>query len=444
MPCSVIPEFSSRRRAWLSLTLAAGLAALIPAWARSGVGKIAPGARITADFDPVAAIWLGYDAGHAAFTADLATTLWPHVPIRMLVRDDQAESQAREILRSRALDADKVRFVHDARAPFFVRDAVVFGVDGARQPFVVDFRWTYYGWSNWCRRTFRGRQPRPESCDRANGLDTGSLDRRLGDALALATFQSALAIEGGGVEVNGQGLLIANTELWSSRNRGMGSAAMEREMLRLPGMRKVIWLPKGLAHDTLHRGTITGAYVGWGTGGHTDEFVRFADARTVLLAWVDEAEAAAHPVARINDARMRANYEILARSSDAEGKPLRVIKVPLPRVIERPVVLSADADTDYSEQWSAAQFPAREGRREGDTVIQVATSSYLNHVLANGLVLLPDYVAHGTPPARQQQVQRIYETAFPGRTVRFIDAVNANWVGGGAHCATLTEPAGTV
>ena len=105
------------------------------------------------------------------------------------------------------------------------------------------------------------------------------------------------------------------------------------------------------------------------------------------------------------------------------------------------VVLSADANTDYSEQWSAAQFPAREGRRDGDTVIQVATSSYLNHVLANGLVLLPDYVAQGTPPARQQQVKAIYEAAFPGRTVRFIDVTLANWVGGGAHCATPSEPA---
>jgi agmatine deiminase len=74
-------------------------------------------------------------------------------------------------------------------------------------------------------------------------------------------------------------------------------------------------------------------------------------------------------------------------------------------------------------------------------VIQIATSSYLNHVLANDLVLLPDYLKQGTPPERQQQVRRIYEAAFPGRTVRFIDATQANWVGGGAHCATLSEPA---
>jgi agmatine deiminase len=62
-------------------------------------------------------------------------------------------------------------------------------------------------------------------------------------------------------------------------------------------------------------------------------------------------------------------------------------------------------------------------------------------VLANDLVLLPTYVAHGTPPGREEQVRRIYESVFPGRNVKFIDAMNANWVGGGAHCATLNEPA---
>jgi len=73
-------------------------------------------------------------------------------------------------------------------------------------------------------------------------------------------------------------------------------------------------------------------------------------------------------------------------------------------------------------------------------VLQLATTSYLNHVLANDLVLLPTYVPHGTPPEREERVRQIYESAFPGRRVAFIDAMDANWVGGGAHCATLTEP----
>jgi agmatine deiminase len=137
---------------------------------------------------------------------------------------------------------------------------------------------------------------------------------------------------------------------------------------------------------------------------------------------------------------MQRNHDILVRSTDLQGRPLRVLKLALPRVVERPVFLSAAADTTLSREWTAASFAPRERRRQGDRVMQVASSSYLNFVLANGLVLLPDYRAHGTPAALQNGVLRVIETVFPGREVRFIDAMTANWVGGGAHCATLGEP----
>jgi hypothetical protein len=55
-------------------------------------------------------------------------------------------------------------------------------------------------------------------------------------------------------------------------------------------------------------------------------------------------------------------------------------------------------------------------------------------------VVLPDYVPHGTPPQRQERVQRVFEAAFPGRRIAFVDPISANWVGGGPHCATLNQP----
>lgn len=436
-----MPDSPSRRQCLQWAGAAAAALALPPLAGADGVALA--GSRLTADFDPVAAIWLGYDQGHEDFTGDLAQALMPHVPIKMLVRDAEAQARAMQLLRSRGLNALGVPFVQDARAPFFVRDGAVFGLDGAGKPFIVDFQWTHYGWSNWCRRTFVGSRVQARDCARTDDVETGALDQRLAAALGLANRTSPLAIEGGGVEVNGRGTIIANATLWRERNRALSREAIEKQLLALPGMRKVVWVPHGLAHDPLHRATIVGNYVGWGTGGHTDEFVRFADENTVLLAWVDEAEARAHPVARLNRQRMQANLDALRASTDQRGRPLRVIKVPLPAIVERAVVLSADADTAYSNQWSAAAFPAREKRREGDTIVQLATTSYLNHVLANDLVLLPTYVAHGTPPEREDAVRRIYESVFPGRRVKFIDAMNANWVGGGAHCATLNEPAPT-
>jgi agmatine deiminase len=116
--------------------------------------------------------------------------------------------------------------------------------------------------------------------------------------------------------------------------------------------------------------------------------------------------------------------------------------VPLPKVIERRVFLSAAADVAWSKEWTADFFPVAEKRRQGDPVLQVASSSYLNFVVANSVLVLPDYLPHGTPKSWQERAQRVFESAFPGRRIKYVDAINANWVGGGAHCATLSEPAG--
>jgi len=429
------------RRRLLKAAVAGPLAAaLAPVRAIDTTGW-GPAARIAADFEPAAAVWLGYDPGHEAMTAALAAALQPHVPIRLLVRDAESQAQALLALAGAGVDTTRVTVWHDPLAPYFVRDAAVFARDDAGRLAMVDLRWSHYGWRHWCRLRHRGDLRALAECAVVDDEPSDGVDRRLASAMGLPLFSSPLAMEGGGVEVNGRGLLIANEALWLSRHPGRSRAEIEAQILRLPGVRRVVWLPAGLAHDPLHRGTIVGRHVGWGTGGHTDQFVRFADERTVLLAWPDAAEAARHPVARLNLQRMQRNLAVLSRSTDLQGRPLRVLKLPLPRVVERRVVLSADADTAHSAQWSADSFAPQERRRQGDAVMQVASASYANFVVANDLVLLPDYLPHGTPPAQQARVQRVVAEAFPGRTIRFVDAMALNWVGGGPHCATLNEPA---
>ena len=232
--------------------------------------------------------------------------------------------------------------------------------------------------------------------------------------------------------------MIANEALWRSRNPGLTRAEIERELRRLPGIVKVIWLPAGLAEDVHLRATITGPYVAWGAGGHTDEFVRFADERTILLAWPDEADT--HPVSLLTRARMARNHALLVNASDVRGQRLRVVKAPMPRIVQRRVVLEDDADSDRSEAWRVDYFADKERRRAGDGLWQVATASYLNFAIANGGVVLPDYVPHGTPAAQQERVRRLFESVFAGRRIGFVDAMSANWVGGGPHCATLNQP----
>ncbi len=275
---------------------------------------------------------------------------------------------------------------------------------------------------------------------RRMAVERNRVDRDFAARLNLTAHRSPLALEGGGVEVNGRGLMIANEELHRSRNPDQSRAQVNTELLRLPGIRKVLWLPAGLAEDVLLRATITGPYVAWGAGGHTDEFVRFADERTVLLAWPGDAEATQHPVARLNRIRMRRNWDALKDATDAQGRRLRVIKVPMPRIVQRRVVLSDKALLDASVEWSIDYFAPQERRRVGEHLWQVASASYLNFVVANGVVVLPDFVPHGTSPAQQERVRRLFAEVFTGRRIEFVDGISAHWVGGGLHCATLNQP----
>lgn len=396
--------------------------------------------RIAADFEPAEAVWLGYDAGHRELSLALVRALHPHVRLRLLVRDAEDAREAEALLREAGVAPGVAELHIDERALYFTRDVAVFAVGARDELAVVDFRWTYYGLPGWCRLRHDDDPDEAVACAAGANGARNLLDRRIAEIRGAEIVESALVAEGGGIEVNGQGLIIANEALLRQRNPGRSREELEAMQLQLPGVRKVIWLPEGLAEDPLHRATIVGPYVGWGTGGHTDEFVRFADPRTVLLAWPDEAEVRAHPVARLNRQRMQRNLAILRRATDADGVPLRVVKVPMPRIIERRVFLSAAALPGWSHEWTADYFPSREGRREGDPVMQVAIASYLNFVVANGVVVLPDYLPHGTPRATQERVRRLFEDVFPDREIRFVDAISANWTGGGPHCATLNEP----
>lgn len=434
----------TRRRASLAL-LAAGLGGCAgrtsepdPEPEPDGDPPPPGGFRIPGEFEPVRAIWLSYDAGHEALTAGLVAALQPHVALKLLVADAVAGELALSRLQARGLATQGITLLTHPLASFFLRDMALFSAGpAAQQPRplgVVDFRWTNYGAPAWCQRRHADDAAEARRCAAATDLSREDVDRAIAGLAGAALQRSRIAIEGGGIELNGQGLLLANAELYASRNPGRSRAQMERELLRLPGVRQVLWLPGGLAEDVHLRATITGPYVAWGSGGHSDEFVRFADAGTVLLAWPDDADVAAHPVARLTRQRMQRNLEVLQRAG------LRVLKLPMPRIVERRVFLSAAADTAWSEQWTADFFPPAEGRRQGQPLLQVATASYLNFVVANGVVVLPDYLPHGTPRARQEQVRRSIAEAFPGRQIRFVDAISANWVGGGLHCATLSQP----
>jgi agmatine deiminase len=398
------------------------------------------GWRLSADFEPLARVWLAFDAGHATLTRGLVAALRPQVRLGFVVPDADAQGALSSWLAAGGFALPDLRFVAEPAASFFLRDLAVFAAGPQGQLGVVDFHWTEYGMASWCARRYAGLTPAARTCIDQTDLRREVADRRLAKHWGANLLRSSLAAEGGGVEVNGRGLLIANEALWSSRNPTLSRSEMERRLLRLPGISKVIWVPEGLAEDPLLRARVFGPYVAWGTGGHTDEFVRFADERTVLLAWPEAADASAHPVVRLSRERMQRAHDHLVRATTVSGQPLRVVKVPMPSTIQRRVWVLPQAARENSYEWREDYFAPGQAPPAGRPVWQLATASYLNFVVANGVLVLPDYTGHGTSAARQERVRRIFEQAFPGRAIHFVDPISANWVGGGLHCATLSEP----
>jgi len=398
--------------------------------------------RLVGEFEPMAGIWLGADPedeGLMAVTADLVRALSPGVSVTIVAASEDATASTKSKLEGRGVDIGNVEFLQHEQTQYFIRDSgAVFAVNGAGDIGAVDFKWSAYGLKGWCGRLYPDDAPRAEQCAGYADLGPEVFDRWMGETFGGPVFPVDINLEGGAIETNGRGVVIVSSVLAKQRNPGRTLDELKTELLKLPGVTTVIWLDDGLADDPQMKSTIIGDYVGLGTGGHTDEFVRFADAETILLAWVDEEEAAAHPVSRINRERMMRNLEILEAARDRDGKPFRIVKTPLPRPIEREFALGKDWTS--GAEWTADTFPASEGRTAGDKVIHVAAASYLNYVIANEVVVLPTYVEDGADPAEEEKVVALFASVFPGREILRVSATTLNWLGGGLHCISASEP----
>ena len=205
-------------------------------------------------------------------------------------------------------------------------------------------------------------------------------------AAALPSIAHDLVLEGGSIEVDGEGTILTTTQclLNPNRNPGRTQAELERLLCDAFGAERVLWLADGLLNDH--------------TDGHVDTIARFVAPGVVACM---EATDPDDPNRDVLD-RIASD---LAAMTDARGRRLEVVRVPSPgRVLD--------------------------GR--GD----VMPASHVNFFIANRAVVVPVY---GTrhDAAAVAAIARL----FPGRTTVGLDA-RAILEGGGAfHCITQQEPA---
>ncbi|CAE7388512.1 aguA [Symbiodinium natans] len=216
-----------------------------------------------------------------------------------------------------------------------------------------------------------------------------SLDKRVAETIAdlagVELVTSSLVLEGGGLEVDGEGTAIITESCVLNRNRNPGVTrdSAESELKALLGLHKIIWLP-GIAGKDI-------------TDGHTDFYARFAKPG-VVVAGIDSDPAS------FDKAVMESHLALLQEATDAKGRALEVVTLPVPSKVRR-----------KSEDFAAG---------------------YVNFYVANGAVLVPQF----GDPAADAHALRTLQMLFPGRVVEQLNIDNVAEGGGGIHCVTQQQP----
>lgn len=211
-----------------------------------------------------------------------------------------------------------------------------------------------------------------------------------------------LVLEGGAIHVDGEGTLLTTEEclLNPNRNPHLTKDEIEAELQRYLGVEKIIWLPEGLYNDE--------------TDGHVDNFCCFVRPGEVLLAWTDDDQDP-------NFNRCQAALEVLQRSRDAQGRSLKVHKLPLPSPL-------------YATAEECEGVDAVEGTQPRDPGTRLA-GSYVNFLIVNGGIIAPSFDL-----PEDAQAEALLQQLFPEREVVMLPGREILLGGGNIHCITQQQP----
>ncbi|MFG3056718.1 agmatine deiminase family protein [Kitasatospora sp. NPDC048239] len=219
--------------------------------------------------------------------------------------------------------------------------------------------------------------------------EDGQVARRLLDRYGIRRIQAPITGEGGGIEVDGEGTLMATESSWDNENRNPGRSRdqIEAAFKELFGVRKVIWFT-GVAGQDI-------------TDCHIDALARFAEPGVVLIHRPGP-DTPPDIWSRASDQAL----EVLRGATDAAGRPLRVVDLVEPDLSAVP-----DQGKDF-------------------------LATYLNYYVVNGAVIMPRF----GDKASDDRAAGILAELHPGREVVpvGINAIAAG--GGGIHCSTQQQP----
>jgi agmatine deiminase len=355
-------------------------------------GKVAPAALgycMPAEWEPHAATWIAWPHNRSDWPGKFGTIPWVYAEIvRQLVRGEAVhilvqniagQRHAQQVLRAASVNSARIHFHCWPTDRVWTRDSgPIFLLNTGKRELALT-AWRFNAWAKY-----------------SDFKRDATLPQRIAAHLTLPCWEPAITmndricrfvLEGGSIDVNGRGTLLTTEECLLSkvqqRNPGVSRRQIERVLADYLGTPKVIWLDSGIAGDDTH--------------GHVDDIARFVAPNAIVAAVETNRKD-------FNYKPLQENLKRLKRSTDQNGRPLRIIELPMPR----PIVF--------------------QGRR--------LPASYANFYIANTAVLVPTF-----NDASDRIALNLLASLFPGREVVGIYSGDFIWGFGAMHCMTQQQPA---
>jgi agmatine deiminase len=283
----------------------------------------------------------------------------------------EMEAWVRGLLKDNGTPLERVKFHHfpayepwcrDHGPIFLVRDQ-----GGKHERAIVD--WAYNAWG--------GKYP-PYDLDDA-------VPQHVAKLRGLPLFSPGIVMEGGALELNGKGTLLTTEAclLNPNRNPDLSKEQIEQYLKDYLGVTNILWLGDGIVGDD--------------TDGHVDDLTRFVNPTTVVTITEEDPQDENYHL-------LQENLKRLQTMKDQDGRPLRVVELPMPGLVE----------------FDGQRLPA----------------SYANFYIANGIVLVPTY-RH----KNDQKALDILQREMPKHKVIGVDSTELIWGLGSFHCISQQEPA---
>lgn len=409
------------------------------------------GFHLPGEFEKQGAVWASWSSEEAkkgypysTIQTELIQKLALHIHVNVIVNSPSLLKEAKKALYTSGVVPSQISFFVIPNDTIWMRDVgPTFLIDKESKLQIATF-----DFNNWGHLQFE--DPTPES------LHNLKLNKQIASTVArlmgIKTISTSVISEGGNRECNGRGTMLVVEEVEKQRNPKLTEEQLAAEYKRVLGVSNVIRLKKGMCQDeVIEHGPIPGpsgekdAFTLLGNGGHIDAFCRFVGPNTILLGEVDPEDAKSDPIAKENSIRLQENYKILKKARDQDGKPFKIVRMPMTDSFYMKLG-PGDLFYDYllelnfpiCEAFPQGKFP---NKPECDFLLP---TSYLNFLITNGVVLLPKYWKEGDPDKikrKDERAVKVLESLFPDRKVVAIDVINLNLLGGGIHCMTQQEPA---